>query len=333
MREFIRIPWIRMAAKISLAAALLIWMISSGRLDLSRLAGTTAHWPQLVAIVTIYYVEIYVMAWRWNLLLGEQGLELSSQQAFSLTMIGCLFNVVIPGMIGGDLIRGYYVGRLAAGRTPEALTAILMDRVIGLLGLVVLTAAAGIGNFEMTMESRALEGVFLFAIVLAAFGGLGLALVVATGGGPTVLERSGANRWVASSIKAVASLAPYGRNPRLLVIALGASVFNQALSCLAFYIAVQALQGPPIPWRYLFLLVPMGLMTSALPISPAGVGVGQAAFFTLFAIIPGSSGKLGADAYTVLQLLLILVYSTGFYSYLAYKRAMGGEVPTRMVSS
>jgi len=331
MKLFVRIPWIRMAAKISLAAALLIWMISSGKLDLSRLAGTTTHWPQLLAIVTIYYVEIYVMAWRWNLLLGTQGLELGSQQAFSLTMIGCLFNVVIPGTVGGDIIRGYYVGRLAAGRTPEAFATILMDRVVGLLGLLVLAAAAGMFNFEMTMESRALEALCLFAIISAAFGGLGLALVVATGGRSIILGKWRANRWVASSIKAIGTLASYRRNPRVLAIALAASVFNQALSCLAFYFAVQALDGPPVSWRYFFLLVPLGLMTSALPISPAGVGVGQAAFFTLFAIIPGDSGKLGADAYTVFQLLLILVYLTGFYPYLAYKQTMGVELPTRMV--
>jgi uncharacterized protein (TIRG00374 family) len=333
MFGFIRIPWIRTAAKVSLAAALLIWMIISGRLDLSRLAGTTAHWPQLLAIVTIFYVEVYVMAWRWNLLLGAQGLQLSSQQAFSLTMIGCLFNVVIPGTVGGDAIRGYYVGRLAAGRTPEALATILMDRVVGLLGLVALTAAAGIGNFEMTLQSRALGTLCSFAIVLAAFGGLGLALAVATGGRSVILERWRANRWVASLIKAAGTLTPYRRNPRLLPIALAASIFNQALSCLAFYFAVRALEGPPVPWRYFFFLVPLGLMTSALPISPAGLGVGQAAFFTLFTMIPGSSGKLGADACTVVQVLLILVYSTGFYSYLAYKHTMEGEIPTRMVSS
>jgi len=320
--------WVRVAAKLTLAAALLMWMMTSGRLDLSRLAQATAHWPLLLAIVTIYYVEIYVMAWRWNLLLGAQGLQLSLQQAFSLTMIGSLFNVMIPGMVGGDVVRGYYIGRRAAGRMPEALATILMDRVVGLLGLAVLAAGAAIWNFRMITESRILELLCLFAIVVAAAGAIGLVLTVAAGGRATILDRWGASRWVTSLMKAIGTLTPYRQNPRLLTTALSASVFNQVLSCLAFYLAMQALEQPLIPWGYFFLLVPLGLMMTALPISPAGVGVGQATFFTLFGIIPGSSGKMGANAFTVLQLLLIVVYLTGLYSYLTYKHTMGEEIPT-----
>ena len=109
--------------------------------------------------------------------------------------------------------------------------------------------------------------------------------------------------------------------------ALGFSILIQMLSCLVFYLAVQALEGPVISWGYYLLLVPLGLMTTALPVSPAGVGVGQAAFFTLFKVIPGVSGSTGAAACTVYQLLLILVYLTGFYSYVTYKQRAQTGIP------
>ncbi len=60
-------------------------------------------------------------------------------------------------------------------------------------------------------------------------------------------------------------------------------------------------------------------MTTALRVSPAGIGVGQAAFFTLFRMVPGATPELGSNACTVYQSVMVLVFLTGFYPYLAYK--------------
>ena len=83
MRFFLH-PWVRTTAKFILAAALLIWMIRSGRARLVALGGRAyCHWPEMMlAIMTIYYVTICVMAWRWNLLLSAQNVSLSFKEAF-----------------------------------------------------------------------------------------------------------------------------------------------------------------------------------------------------------------------------------------------------------
>jgi hypothetical protein len=41
---------------------------------------------------------------------------------------------------------------------------------------------------------------------------------------------------------------------------------------------------------------------------------------SLFQLVSGSSGTLGADAFTVYQVLMIMVYLTGLYSYLTYQQ-------------
>ena len=173
-------------------------------------------------------------------------------------MIGSLFNAVIPGAVGGDIVKGYYVCRRATAKTPEALTTILIDRVVGLLGLLLLAAIAGLWNFTVASGNRALEGLCLFAIISTIAGGLGLALAVGVGGRFTCVEPWRRNRWVASVWRGMNSLARYKRHPGLLVSALAASVFNQLLFCAAVYLAVQTLGGPSIPWGYYFLLVPVG---------------------------------------------------------------------------
>jgi hypothetical protein len=57
----------------------------------------------------------------------------------------------------------------------------------------------------------------------------------------------------------------------------------------------------------------------AIPISPAGIGIGQAAFFALSRIVSASQATAAADAFTLYQFAVILVSLTGFYWHLSYK--------------
>ena len=74
-----------------------------------------------------------------------------------------------------------------------------------------------------------------------------------------------------------------------------------------------------MPMGQFFLVVPLGLVTSAIPISPGGIGVGQAAFFALFQIVAPKYAAAGTNALTVFQVIFILLCVSGLYWYLSYK--------------
>ncbi|MGH9719082.1 MAG: lysylphosphatidylglycerol synthase transmembrane domain-containing protein [Bryobacteraceae bacterium] len=316
-------------AKLLLAAALISWMIGSGKLNLAQVAGAATHWPELLLMAAIVFGQLALTAWRWNVLLEAQGVRLTLREAFSLTMIGVLFNVVIPSSVGGDVIKGYYISRRTGDRTPHALATIFMDRIIGLLGLVVLAAGAALATFGIIRGNRPLELLCLFAIAAAVCGVVGLAAVVVAGGRIPALERRREHRIFGLIAQAAGTLADYRRSPGVLAITMASSILNHALACVVFYLSARALDAPPIAFGYFMLVVPLGMMTTAVPLSPAGVGVGQAAFFTLFQLVPGASAALGASIFTVFQCVQILVYLTGFYFYLSYKHAAAIDVPVR----
>jgi uncharacterized membrane protein YbhN (UPF0104 family) len=96
-------------------------------------------------------------------------------------------------------------------------------------------------------------------------------------------------------------------------------VINQGLTCSMYYLALQATGVTDMPMGQFFLVVPLGLVTSALPISPGGVGVGQAAFFTLFRIVAPPYAPVATNALTVFQVIYILLCVSGLYWYLSYK--------------
>jgi len=324
--------WIATAAKFAVAMALLVWLSRRGNLSLTRLEEASTHWPELLAILGIFYLEAFVCAWRWNLLLAAQELSIGLSESVSLTMIGFFFNTVIPGAVGGDVIKGYYLSRRMNGKKSAGLTTILMDRLIGLFGLVLLAAGASFWTLRSFESNHALELLRWFALAAAAGGIAALTVAVMASGRLGILDRGESVRWLAPFVKASRSLAAYRQNPEMLLLAVGASIFNHLLSCLAFYLAFQIVGGGAIPWGYYFLLVPLGMITTVIPLSPAGVGVGQAAFFALFQIVPGHSGAAAANAFTIFQILLILVYLSGVYSYLTYRRTAEAEVPAGVIS-
>ena len=83
-------------------------------------------------------VTLMIQFLRWRLLVRALDLELSPREALRLGFMGQLFSLLGVGMLGGDALKTFYLGRHNQGRMTEALTTVLVDRVIGLYGLIVL---------------------------------------------------------------------------------------------------------------------------------------------------------------------------------------------------
>jgi uncharacterized membrane protein YbhN (UPF0104 family) len=114
-------------------------------------------------------------------------------------------------------------------------------------------------------------------------------------------------------------LSEYRTKGSVIPISLILSIFNQALTCATYYVALRAVGVTDMPIAQFFLVVPLGLIVSAIPIAPGGVGVGQAGFFALFQIVAPAYATLGTDAYTVFQVMFILICLSGLYWYIPYK--------------
>ena len=58
------------------------------------------------------------------------------------TAIGLFFNIVVPGLTGGDLVKAVLAARDHPERKAAAMISVLVDRLIGVLVLVLLGAVA-----------------------------------------------------------------------------------------------------------------------------------------------------------------------------------------------
>jgi len=300
--------------KLLFGAGVFAWMAWSGKLNLSQVARSLSRWPAMLAIAGLGYTQIGVVAWRWRSLLQAQDIRLSFRRTWGLVMIGLLFNLALPGAVGGDLIKGYYVTRAAAGRKSNAATSVVMDRVIGLIGLLFLGAAMAAVNLRETMRSPATRSLGLLTAggLVAALAGLYAAVMAGN-------RLSGWDLLPGVLKNVFRALHEYRKKSRVIPKALGLSVLNQGITCGMYYLALQTTGAAQLPMGQFFLIVPLGLVTTAIPISPGGIGVGQAAFFALFKIVAPAYASAGTDAFTAFQVMTILLCLSGAYWYVSHK--------------
>lgn len=224
---------------------------------------------------------------RWWRLLALVGCRTSWLNSWRLTFLGMFFNLVVPGLTGGDVVKGVIVAHENPGRRGEALVSVVVDRLIGIVGLAVLALAAILvsGGYA---ELR-LPVLLLLVTVL-----LGAACYVSRPVRRLVrfdalLARLPFGARLRPLDEAVLSLAG---KPLELSVAFVASVMNHVLVTLGFVALGRAFAVTGISLMEYFVLVPIGNTVTALPLAPGGWGVGEAAFKVLFEM-SGGDGNLG----------------------------------------
>ena len=120
-------------------AALLWWVFHDpAKQQALRDAVQQADWRWLVGGVAAYGVFELLAGVRWMILLRVQGIRISWGRLYGLLMVGLFFSLFIPGGTGGDLVKGYYLLKEApVGRRTSAALSVVMDRLLGLLGIAV----------------------------------------------------------------------------------------------------------------------------------------------------------------------------------------------------
>jgi glycosyltransferase 2 family protein len=271
-------------AKVVVSVGLLALLIS--RMDTSRFwaYARTASPVWLLGALGIYLAVILTSAWRWGLLLGAQQIRIPGAKLVSSYLVATFFNNFLPSNIGGDVIRIKDTAPEAGSKTLSA-TVVLIDRGIGLIGLV-LVAALGASATAGLSGNAALP---ILPWVLWA----GLALAAALSA-PAVLAPAGVGRllqplrvfhpeWVGERILRVTdALARFRERPDALLGCFAGAVMVQAL-LVGFYVAIaRSMHIPIAPW-HLAVIVPASFLVQMLPISVNGFGVREATFTFCFA--------------------------------------------------
>lgn len=306
--------------KYAFSFGLVAWLVATDRLNFSSVIKLIKPDVILVGLVLIF-LNIIIVAERWRQLFLTQGLYLTRLQTFKLSMIGIFFNIVMPGGVGGDLIKGYYFVRQNPQSRASAMSSVLMDRILGLYAMIAMALFAMLSHFAYIKSQHSLWVMFLFVsgLFLVATGGLGF-LFSPIGVQIFKLPFMAKLPLREKFMKLFESFQSYRSFLPTLGLALILSVIGQSLSIIFLYYVGQKSGLLDLPLSVYFFLAPLGFMATAIPISPAGVGVGQTAFLFLFQVYSGQKSDIGSVIVTVLQLINFITGLLGAYFYISSSR-------------
>ena len=272
-----------LCAKIAVSAGLLYWLFSG--VDMARLwaYAHTASLAWLLGGLGLYAVALLVATWRWRLLLKAQSVDVPGKALVSSYLVAIFFNNFLPSNIGGDVVRIRDTAP-ATGSKTLATTVVLIDRGIGLMGLVLVAAVGASAAADLAGAAT----VPVWPSVLWA--GLALAMAVSA---PAVLAPAGVGRllqplrvfhqeWVTTRIERVTvALGRFRENPEALAGCFGGAVVVQVV-LVGFYVAIaHSMRIPISPW-HLAVIVPISFVVQMLPVSVNGFGVREATFSFYF---------------------------------------------------
>ncbi|QLY26227.1 lysylphosphatidylglycerol synthase transmembrane domain-containing protein [Bdellovibrio sp. KM01] len=307
--------------KIIFAVGIIYWLVQSGKLNFSALRNLLTPGTLLLA-VTITVLNFFLASERWRVLVKSQGIPAKVWSSFKLTLIGQFFNFAMPGGVGGDVIKAYYFTREFPGTKVVAATSVLMDRVLGLYAMIFLALAVMIYDFSHVSHVATLMTLFYFIIALFIVFTVALSLIFSSKVYKTQILKRVINKLPLAEkfMKIYESLHLYGNSILRIAQVIGISLIAQSTAILFLYMVGVVSGYTDIPAKTYFLVAPLGFMATAIPISPAGVGVGQAAFYFLFNIYTGHSSEVGPTTITAFQVCSFVVSLSGAFFYMRYKR-------------
>jgi uncharacterized protein (TIRG00374 family) len=297
-----------------------VWRL--GPAELGRtLVGVRFEW--LAASIGLWGLTIVVGAWRWLLILRSQGLDPGFRRTLEISLVAHFFNSFLLGSAGGDVLKAYYAARVTHHRKTEAVTTVLLDRVLGLFTMLGFAVALMIPNLGLIQNQP--ETQLLAVVVLGMFGAASVILWLSLRGGVSgvfpkarqFLARLPKGELLQRGIEAGRTL---GRRPSLVFQTVMVSILLTCICVLQLLTLVWG-YGLKVPLAPMLFMVPSVICISALPLTPNGLGVRDNLYVYLLNL-----PQIGISAGTALAISLVayacsLVWSAlGGILYLLMRR-------------
>ncbi|MBV8828019.1 MAG: flippase-like domain-containing protein [Hyphomicrobiales bacterium] len=314
------------ALKLAVALCALGGLFWFGSVDLKVLTNLSGSYDVPLGVFFLIALTVIIAAYRWNVLLRTQAIAVGTARALNITWIATFYNMFVPGGVGGDATRILYVLPFSRGRRGAGVLSVLIDRVLGLLGLVSIGFAILLLRPDLAFgydsgNSRALVGVSVFAAGVVALFAIPRLLV----GIPGASARPGL-LWRALRA-AVLILRDFSAHP-------GSLAAGWALSMLLHVVSLGAIAALGIwsgighlDWAGYALAGAVSMLANVLPLTPGGIGVGELAFAYVCRLISGDGVSPFATILFLFRALTALVSLYGAVVFVFYRNT--GSAPDK----
>lgn len=311
---------VKIFLKFALAAIILYWLIAEGKLDLGLIKKSIQNPGFFVLGMFLVSTQLVIGAYRLGFLLKIKSDKIKCNKLIGIQWIGQLFATVLPGAFTSDLLKiGYIKGLDNKLSKSYIVFAILLDRLIGLNSLLFLSGVSSLIFYsKLVVLSPSMEKIIFVNVILFIMSILGMALIFLKKSHQDFLMNFIPNE----KLKGIAvEIWRLKEHKKTFFGTYLVSVCGHILSMLAFWIINIPFFQSPITLDYFLTLLPLGYLAVVIPISPGGIGVGHAAFSTLFNFIGQTNG---ASLYNVYWVMCLIISLFGMIPFVLHKSKLSG---------
>ncbi len=308
--------------KIGITTALMIWVFRG--VDLHEAVNEIREAKIGYLILTLFFTWFghYLCVIRWRFLLEMLSVPMRTGRLVLIYCIGMFSNLILPGLVGGDLVKIVLTGRDHDHHYSKALASVYLDRAVGLLALLVIAL-----SFSM-VSPWVIQGVNLFwAFLLLTLGFIFLNLLLFYPGAHRwvllLSRKTGRNSIAFKTQKLVAAFTGIRHSPVKWGYTFVLSLINQFLVILSSFVIATAL-GIEAPFFDFAVFIPAISLITMIPISINGMGLREMATASFFLTI-GVSKHQGIALGFLFSLLIIASSLPGAVAYLLHKNEVKTE--------
>ncbi len=276
----------------------------SGIVDIQEVIKTLGHTRLLIftLVVLICIINVFITTKRWSLFLPK---NTKYSRLVSLYFIGYFFNTFLPGRVGGEIVKTFYLYRdIREGIV--SIVSVFIDKYLGFCAMIVISFIAFIFGYSYFKDTK------IESFIPVIFGIFIIANFVF---------------WKVNwgKIKGMGSfyiyIMEYKTKKSIIRKGLLLSLIIQLMSVMEIYLVSLAI-GVTVPAIYFFIFVPIINAVTAIPITIAGLGVREVGFAALFNMFFTKLGVTSHEAVSISLLsfaAMVLVNLIGGVEYLRIK--------------
>lgn len=282
-------------------------------------------WWLLAGAWLACFISVLLTFVRWYWLVRALDLPFRLRDGMRLGFLGFLLNFVSLGSVGGDLFKAVFLAHEHPGRRAEAVSTIIIDRLIGLYGLLLLGSLVILSG--QLPESPDIHKLGLVTLIGTGVITLLCAVMMWPGllHGPLAEKICGLPKVGPHVTHLLQAARTYRQRHGVLWASLAITMVVHVLNVVGFYFIARGLPGDSPTFASHMLIVPLAVLTSAIPISLAGLGVFELAMQKLYLMVAPAEPlemipKLGLFVALINRVIMLLIAAVGVLFYIGGRR-------------
>ena len=290
----------------------LLWRLDFDKI-LSNIQSLEASYLFYALITYIFFV--IVSAWRWQVLLDFKKFIIPFGRTSVLYFIALFFNNLLPTTVGGDVMRVVYTMKK---RKADALAIVLVDRILGFVGLFVFALFAVLYLLIVKQQTEFLPFIVIGLVAIVFITYVFFSERVYSMLAPMV-QKLKVLRLGERLNRLHEAATEFGGAWGPITLCVVHSIIIQALLALAPFFVLLAMGNFEVGILPFFIYVPIINVVSMIPISLNALGVREYFYVLLFARA-GVAGETSLAVSLVSFFLLFLLSLTGGIFFILYRK-------------